>query len=327
MALDRRTLRELLARPLLDAQTRRVTVVIAAAGDAARQAVHQVSVGVQGARRQAPDHAIVQLGARPIVIARLPGLATEVHVVAVGPSEENHPVTQQLATRAQAVIAAPDHPRTLANLPTRRAGDDAVGAFGALVEEISQRVMLDHGESAETLNPSDEPAEDIPPSVGVPHCEMSLLSVGGITAVELLTALDQIMAQTRYRRCAHAGGGRDFVLIRGRAGAGLRVMGAQAGSAMDLAVKLTSALSCSVNVATVSADEEVTASGATTTRMEWTLEAVNEGGIAAAFRDNTTLSELRPELPLDERVALHVAGEVVSIEPEREGLPVHYERT
>lgn len=325
MPLDRRTLRELLASPLIDDARRRSLLVLVAAGDRARHALHSVSVSVSGARRRAEDHVVVELPAGALVFPGHEGYTTEVHLVAVGADETDHPVTSQLALRAQGVIAAPDHPRVLRAALNVRAGEDAVAAYHDLLARVFGRIRKEHGAHASTP-PADEP-EDAPPSVGTRRCELALLGVNNVTAQELLTALDRVMMTSRYRRCAHAGGGRDFVLLRGQAGAGLRIVDDRAGSATDLAVQLAGALDGDVLAATAVGEREFDVSvGETKTEISWTLSDVTATGTGAVFRDATTHTEVAPDLPLDEHVCAHIASVVFGIDPEAEGIAIHYER-
>jgi hypothetical protein len=327
MALDRRTLRDLLARPLIDEDARRTTLVFVAAGEQSRHALHSVGVSVEGAQRRAQDHVIVLPPRGGLVVSGRADLETEIHLVGIAADEAEHPVTKQLASRAQGVICAPDHPRALRSLPHETAGDDVVAAYRALLTRVFKRIDEEHGLRPSSPTPGAELDDDAPPSVGTRRCELALLGVGGVTAQELLTALDRIMEKSRYRRCAHAGGGRDFTLMRGRAGAGLRVVDDRAGSATDLAVQLASSLEQEILVATAVGEQEIdTGSGHIKTKMSWTLESVTATGTGVALRDWTTISEASPQWPLDERVARHIADDVFSIQPEPDGIAIHYER-
>ncbi len=327
MALHRRTLQELSTTPLLAGEPPRSTIVLLATGRDWRSTLHALGVGVPAAQRVANDHVVIEL---PTEGEQLPRRGGTVHILGVPDEEATHPVTQQLALRAQGVLAAPDAPRVCRSLPKVAAGDAAVGAYHALVQRVlrqleeEQRRLAAHRHAPVTL----ESLEDAPPpSVGTRRCELALLGVPGFTAQELLTALDAVMQRARHRRCAHAGGGRDFVLLRGASGAGLRVADDRTGTAPELAAELARELHAPVLAAHVVGEQDFDEStGAVTTRLSWSLSSVSGSGTGAAFRDGATVHELAPTGPLDERASRHVAREVFAIEPEPESLSIHYER-
>ncbi len=337
MALDRRTLRELLARVLIDPVEHRATVVLVATGRACRQTLHGISVGVPGAQRRAEGHVVVAVADDELNIAGCGRLDTEVHLVAVSPDEGEHPVTTQLASRAQGIIAAPDHPRALQGLPRVRADNDVVAAYETLLHRVFERMRKQHDERRSSLPPEkgSDPTDalrpsggehDAPPSEGTRRCKLALLGVGGVTAQELLTALDTLMARRQYRRCAHAGGGRDFILLRGHTGAGLRVVADGSRGVSLLATELSTSLAQPVLVATTVGEQSFERARAhTLTHISWTLESVTATGVGVAYRDATTRSELAPQLPLDERICHFIAAEVFAIQPEADGIRIHYE--
>lgn len=319
MALHRRTLRDLLAAPLFDEAQSRATVLLLATGSDYRSTLHTLGVSVPGAQRRAHDHVVIALTRGESDVSG------EIHIVGIGEEESEHPVTRQLALRAQGVLASPSTPRVCKNL-LDASGADAVEAYRALMARIFRRIEAEHEKSRSSAPPEDD-YEDAPPSVGTRRCELALLGVTGITAQELLTALDTVMLRGRYRRCAIAGGGRAFVLLRGGTGAGLRVADDRVGSAVELAVELARELDTALLVATATAEQAFDeADGLTETKMSWSLEAVSATGTGVAYRDYTSQREPGPDHPLDERLCHHIARHVFEIEPEPNGLAIHYER-
>lgn len=322
MALHRRTLRDLLAAPLFDEGQSRATVLLLATGSDCRSTLHTLGVSVPGAQRRAHDHVVIAL----LKDTPATDVTGEIHIVGIGEDEAEHPVTRQLALRAQGVLASPSTPRVCKNLLSA-SGEDAVEAYRVLMDRVLRRIEREHEKSLSSVPPEDDD-DAAPPSIGTRRCELALLGVSAITAQELLTALDTVMKKSRYRRCANAGGGRAFVLLRGALGAGLRVADDRVGSAVDLAVELARELGTALLVATAMAEQAFDETdGMTETKMSWSLASVSATGTGVAYRDWTSHKERAPDGPLDDRLCRHIARQVFEIEPAPEGLAIHYERS
>ena len=306
MPLDRRTLRELLATPLTDDDGRH-TLLFLATGARWRATLHTLGARVAKARRHSEAHVEIESSED----------AASIHIVGVAEDEDLHPVTRKLARRAQAVLSTAPVPRSCRGVWRVDAETNAVAALTAAVEHTRRQLA-----AMRSRDRRSRPAPEPPPNrmVITRRCDVALLGVVRLTAQELLTALDAVMARGRYRRSRLAGGGRDYVLIRGERGAALRIADDRVGSATDLAVQLAEELGRAVLVATATAAPTEPRGF----RLSWCVESIKTSGTAVAYSDHADVGSV--DAALDEHLVHHVVSEVFAIQPAREGLGVHYER-